>query len=147
MESEDEEKDSKAASTPTIEEEVPCVSPPVDEEDNDDEEDNNNDNDEDEGDDDNDDDEEDTNNDKEEDIFNFDLNDVEGMSEYELMRLQRIHRNKAKLLSLGLPGEWRPMPPPPPTAPKERNAWHLKMMLKGGFNQKALQKNDILQGS
>ena len=31
MELEDEEKDSKAASTPTIEGEVPCASPPVDE--------------------------------------------------------------------------------------------------------------------
>ena len=60
MESEDEEKDSKAASAPTIEGEVPCVSLPVDEEDSEDEEDNN-DNNEDEGDDDNDDDKEDDN--------------------------------------------------------------------------------------
>jgi hypothetical protein len=32
------------------------------------------------------------------------LNDVEGMSEYQVLRLQRIHRNNAKLASLGLLG-------------------------------------------
>ena len=69
----DEEKDSKAAPTPTIEGEVPCVSPPIDEEDNNDEEDND-DNDEDEEDD-------DDNEDKKDDC-NFDLNNVKGMSEY-----------------------------------------------------------------
>ena len=120
MESEDEEKDLKAASAPTIEEEVPCVSPPVDEEDDDDEEDNNNDNHEDKGDDDNDNDEEDTNNDKEEDIFDFDLNDVEGMSEYKLMRLQRIHRNKEKLLSLGLLGGMTSNATPSSNSPKRK---------------------------
>ena len=35
-------------------------------------------------------------------LQNFDLNDIEGMSEYELMRLRRIRRNEAKLTSLGL---------------------------------------------
>ena len=35
-------------------------------------------------------------------LQNFDLNDIEGMSEYELMRLQRVHRNNARLASLGL---------------------------------------------
>jgi hypothetical protein len=109
MESEDEEKDTKAArrgtttsakqfaQAPTIDGED-CVSPPVDEEDNDNEEDNDDDTDE------NDDDEEDTNVDKEEDIFDFDLNDIEGMSEYELRRMQRVHRNNARLASLGLLG-------------------------------------------
>jgi len=95
MESEDEEKDSKAAPAPTIEGEEPCVSPTVDEEDNDNEEDNDDDTDKS---DDNDDD------DNEEGIFDFDLNDVEGMSEYELMRLQKIRRNESKLTSLGLIG-------------------------------------------
>jgi len=88
MESEDEEKDSKASPAPTIEGKVPFVSPPVDEEDNDDDNDDNDEN----------------NDDNEEGIFDFDLNNVEGMSEYELMRLQRIRRNKAKLTSLGLLG-------------------------------------------
>ena len=88
MESEDEEKDSKAAPTPTIEGKVPFVSPPADEEDKDVEEDG------DKEDDDNDEEEEYTNEDKEEGIFDFDLNDVEGMSEYKLMRLQRIRRNE-----------------------------------------------------
>jgi hypothetical protein len=109
MESEDEEKDTKAArrgtttsakqfaQAPTIKGED-CVSPPVDEEDNDNEEDNDDDTDE------NDDDEEDTNVDKEEDIFDFDLNDIKGMSEYELRRMQRVHRNNARLASLGLLG-------------------------------------------
>ena len=116
MESEDEEKDSKAASAPTIEGEVPCVSPPVDEEDNLNKEDNDN-NDNDEEDDDNsedydDADEEDDNNNEEEDnnvvdeedVCDFDLNNVKGMSEYEVLRLRRICRNKAKLASLGLLG-------------------------------------------
>ena len=35
-------------------------------------------------------------------LQNFDLNVVEGMSEYEVLRLQRIRRNEAKLASLGL---------------------------------------------
>ena len=35
-------------------------------------------------------------------LQNFDLNDIEGMSEYKLMRLQRVHRNNARLASLGL---------------------------------------------
>ena len=104
MESEDEEN------APTIEGEVPCVSPPVDEEDNDDEEDtdedynddNNNDNGDEE--DDNDDDNTDTDDSNEEDVCDFDLNDVEGMSEYEVMCLQKIHRNNVKLTSLGLLG-------------------------------------------
>jgi len=96
MKSEDEEKDSKAAPAPTIEGEEPCVSPPVDEEDNDNEEDNDDDTDE------TDDDEEDTDVDEEEDIFVFDLNDIKGMSKYELMRMQRVHRNNVRLASLGL---------------------------------------------
>ena len=32
----------------------------------------------------------------------FDLNNIEGMSEYEVLRLRRIRRNEAKLTSLGL---------------------------------------------
>jgi len=97
MESEeDEEKDSKAAPAPTIKGEEPCVSPSVDEEDNDNEEDNHDDTDE------NDDDKEDTDVEEKEDIFNFDLNDIEGMSEYKLMRMQRVHRNNVRLASLGL---------------------------------------------
>jgi len=35
-------------------------------------------------------------------LQNFDLNVVEGLSEYEVLRLQRICRNEAKLVSLGL---------------------------------------------
>jgi hypothetical protein len=35
-------------------------------------------------------------------LQNFDLNDIEGMSQYKLMRLQRVHRNNARLPSLGL---------------------------------------------
>ena len=54
--------------------------------------------------DDNDDDEEDNNYDNEEDVCNFDLHDIEGMSKYEVLRLQRIHRNIVKLASLGLLG-------------------------------------------
>jgi len=118
MESEDEEKDSKAATAPTIEGKVPFVSLPVNEEDKDEEDNDDNDNDEEDDDDDvgdkednddddndnddgnNDDDEEDEKD--EEDIFDFNLNDIKGMSEYELMHLQRIHRNEAKLTSLGL---------------------------------------------
>ena len=111
MESEDEEKDSKAArrgtttsakqfaQAPTIEGKVPVVSPPVNEEDKDKEDNDDDDNDEEddddddgdkEDDDDNDDDDDDDDKEDEEDeegIFDFDLNDVEGMSEYELMRL------------------------------------------------------------
>ena len=37
----------------------------------------------------------------------FDLNNIEGMSEYEVLRLRRIRRNEAKLTSLGL---LEPMP-------------------------------------
>ena len=97
---------------PTIKGEVPCVSPPVNEEDNDNEEDNNDDdnNKEDDNHDDREeedanndnDNEEDTDDDEEEDIFDFDLNDIEGMYEYKLMHLQRVHRNNARLASLGL---------------------------------------------
>ena len=79
---------------PTIEEEVPCVSPPV-YEDNDDDDDDNEEDDDDDNKEDNDDD-----NDDEEDVCNFDLNDIEGISKYNLLRLQRIHRNNAKLTSL-----------------------------------------------
>ena len=39
-----------------------------------------------------------------EDVCDFDLNNIEGMSEYEQMRMQRIHRNNARLASLGLLG-------------------------------------------
>ena len=35
-------------------------------------------------------------------LQNFDLNDIEGMSKYKLMRIQRVHRNNARLASLGL---------------------------------------------
>jgi len=35
-------------------------------------------------------------------LQNFDLNGIEGISEYKLMRLQRVHRNNARLASLGL---------------------------------------------
>jgi hypothetical protein len=35
-------------------------------------------------------------------LQNFDLNVIESMSEYELLRLERIHRHNAKLVSLGL---------------------------------------------
>jgi hypothetical protein len=45
------------------------------------------------------DDDNDTDDDEEEGIFDFDLN---GMSKYELLRLQRVHRNNARLVSLGL---------------------------------------------
>ena len=99
MESEDEEKDSKAAPAPTIEGEEPCVSPPIDEEDNDNENDNDNDDDDDddEGDDNDDDnDDDDTDIDEEENIIDLNLNVIEGMSEYEVLRLRKICRNKAK---------------------------------------------------
>ncbi len=113
MESEDEEKDSKAATDPTIEGKVHDEEDVDDKEDNDnnnnDKDDDNNDNgdkednddkeDEDEGDDDN---EEATHDDNEERIFDLDLNDVKGMSEYELLRLRNVHRNNARLASLGL---------------------------------------------
>ena len=49
-----------------------------------------------------DDNEEDTNDNEEERIFDFDLYDVEGMSEYEVLRLRNVHRNNARLASLGL---------------------------------------------
>ena len=64
-------------------------------EDNDDNDDD--DDDDDEGDNDN---KENTNNDDKEGIF--DLNDVKGMSQYELLRLRRIRRNEARLASFGL---------------------------------------------
>jgi hypothetical protein len=122
MESEDEEKDSKAAcrgtttsaeqftQAPTTEGKVPFVSPPVNEEDKDEEDNDDDDNDDDDDDDDtttmtmktNDDDDDKEDEEDEEGIFDFDLNEVEGMSEYKLMRMQRIHRNKANLTSLGL---------------------------------------------
>ena len=35
-------------------------------------------------------------------LQNFDLNNIEGMSEYEVLRLRRIHRNEAKLARIGL---------------------------------------------
>jgi hypothetical protein len=69
------------------------VSPPINEEDNDKEDNDDDDND-----------EEDTDVNKEEDIFDFDLNDIEGMSKYKLMHMQRVHRNNARLVSLGLLG-------------------------------------------
>jgi len=65
-------------------------------------------------DDDNDDDDDDDNNDDDDDLIdvvdddnlmrlqNFDLNDIEGMYDYKLMRMQRVHRNNARLVSLGL---------------------------------------------
>ena len=74
----------------TFKGEESCVSPTIDEEDNDNKEDKDDNNDEN---DDNDD------NDNEEGILDFDLNNVEGMSEYELMRLQKIRRNESKLTS------------------------------------------------
>ena len=46
--------------------------------------------------------EEDNDNDDKEDICDFNLNDIEGMSEYKLLCLQRIHRHNAKLVSLSL---------------------------------------------
>jgi hypothetical protein len=86
----------QAAPTPTVEGKVPFVSPPINEEDKDVKEDG------DKEDDDNGEEEEYTNEDEEKCIFDFDLNDVEGMSKYKMMRLQRIRRNEAKLTSLGL---------------------------------------------
>jgi hypothetical protein len=126
MESEDEEKDSKPATDPTIEGKVskPATDPTIegkvhDMEDMDDKEDNdNNSNDKDDDDDDDGDKEEEDNDDKEDDdegdddneeytdddeeerIFDFDLNDIEGMSEYELLCLWNVHRNNAILLAL-----------------------------------------------
>ena len=35
-------------------------------------------------------------------LQNFDLNDIEGMSKYVLMRIQWVNRNNARLASLGL---------------------------------------------
>jgi hypothetical protein len=70
-----------------------------DDDDNGDKEDDNDNEDEDEGNDDN---EEDTDDNKEENFFDFNLNDVNGMSEYELLRLRNVHRNNARLASLGL---------------------------------------------
>ena len=59
-------------------------------------------------DDDNVDDDEDNDNDVDNDdlmrLQNFNLNKVDGTSDYELMRLQRIHRHNTKLASLGLLG-------------------------------------------
>ena len=129
MESEDEEKDSKAAPTPTIEGEVPCVSLPVDEEDNDDddnEDDVNDDdkeddvNDDDDEEDDNGDDEEDNDDDDEEDVCNFDLNEVEGMSEYKVLHLQKIHWNNVKLVSLCLLGGMMSVAPPSADRPNRK---------------------------
>ena len=100
MESEDEEKNSKAAPAPTIiEGEEPCVSSPVNEEDNNNEEDNDDDTDKEDA---NNKDKEDTAVDKEEDIFDFNLTVVEGMSKYELMHLQTVHRHNTRLERLGL---------------------------------------------
>ena len=104
MVSDDEEKVSKAVPAPTIEGEVPCVSPPVYEEDNDNNDDDDDNNDDADKEDDNDDNKEDNDDDNEEDICDFDLNDVKDMFEYEVLRLQRIHRNNVKLASLGLLG-------------------------------------------
>ena len=72
------------------------MSPPVDEEDNDNE--NNDNKDDDDKDDDNDDDndDDDTDIDEEENIIDLNLNVIEGMSEYEVLRLRKICRNKAK---------------------------------------------------
>ena len=67
--------------------------------DNNDEDDDDDDIDTDINDDDDDDDDDDSD---DEDVCDFDLNDIEGMSEYELMRLQRVHRNNARLANLGL---------------------------------------------
>jgi len=89
-----------------------------DEEDNDNDDDNNNDNNDD-----------NNNNDNKEGIFDFDLNDVEGMSEYELMRLQKIRRNEAKPTSLGLLGGMTSTAPPPRTTSIERNVLRLKVIL------------------
>jgi hypothetical protein len=72
-----------------------------DDNDNDNDDDNNNNND-----DDDDDDEDDLIDVDDDDnlmhLQNFDLNDIEGMSEYELMRMQRVPSNNMRLASLGL---------------------------------------------
>jgi hypothetical protein len=47
-------------------------------------------------------------------LQNFGLNDVDGMSEYELMRVQIVDRNNARLASLGLLGRTSSATPPPP---------------------------------
>ena len=104
MKSEDEQKDLKAVPAPTIEGEVPFVSPPVNDNDKEDDDNDDDDADTDEEDDNNDDKEEDDNNNGKEDVCDFNLNDVKGISEYAVLYLQKIHRNNAKLVSLGLLG-------------------------------------------
>jgi hypothetical protein len=85
MESEDEQKDLKAVPAPTIEGEVPFVSPPVNDSDEEDDGNDDDDDDTDEEDDNDDDKEEDDDNNDEEDVCNFDLNDIKGMSEYAVL--------------------------------------------------------------
>jgi len=150
MESEDEEKGSKAAPTPTIEGEVPCVSLPVDEEDNDDddnEDDVNDDDKEDDVDDDDDeedddgDDEEDNDDDDEEDVCNFDLNEVEGMSEYKVLRLQKIHRNNVKLASLCLLGGMMSAAPPSADRPNRKK----RVVMQGDFVRRVQPKCNVFK--
>ena len=140
MVSDDEEKVSKAVPAPTIEGEVPCVSPPVYEEDNDNNDDDDDNNDDADKEDDNDDNKEDNDDDNEEDICDFDLNDVKDMSEYEVLRLQRIHRNNVKLASLGLLGGITPA-----TFPSaDRTNRKKRMASQGEFNQTAMYLNQHL---
>jgi hypothetical protein len=53
-------------------------------------------------------------------LQNFGLNDVDGMSEYELMRVQIVDRNNARLASLGLLGHTSSATPPPFDLPNRK---------------------------
>jgi len=137
---------------------VPCVSPPVDlkdsddEEDNDDddnddeEDDNKDDNNDDDGDkeDDNNNDEEDTDDGDEEDVCDFDFNDVEGMFEYAMLRLQKIRRNEAKLASLGLIGGMTSAATPS-TDRTNRKKCVKHVALKGDFVRRVQPKRNVFK--
>ena len=53
-------------------------------------------------------------------LQNFGLNNVDGMSEYELMRRQIVDRNNARLASLGLLGRTSSATPPPSDLPNRK---------------------------
>jgi hypothetical protein len=82
---------------------------------------------------------EDNNNVNDNDDNDSGLNDNNGLSKYELKRMGNIARNNARLAFLGL---LVPMTSATTlSSPIERNAWLLKIMWKGGFNQNAMRNN------
>ena len=81
-------------------------------------------------------------------LQNFGLNDVDGMSEYELMRVQIVDRNNARLASLGLLGRTSSAAPPPPSdLPNRKKHAAPQDDVERRVQPTRNGKNDILPGS